>query len=81
MYTAELKARTEGWDEDKLAAEGAASDAIQPVREKAGIPKVPLTHAHWPLHLWGSCRLDVESRESACPLPHHLGCAERVCLP
>ncbi|EOD15458.1 hypothetical protein EMIHUDRAFT_119374 [Emiliania huxleyi CCMP1516] len=39
MYTAELKARTEGWDEDKLAAEGAASDAIQPVREKAGIPK------------------------------------------
>ena len=54
MYTAELKARTEGWDEDKLAAEGAASDAIQPVREKAGIPKVPLTHAHWPLHLWGS---------------------------
>eukprot|EP00315_Gephyrocapsa_oceanica_P035979 CAMPEP_0185434984 /NCGR_PEP_ID=MMETSP1365-20130426/24843_1 /TAXON_ID=38817 /ORGANISM="Gephyrocapsa oceanica, Strain RCC1303" /LENGTH=593 /DNA_ID=CAMNT_0028039599 /DNA_START=179 /DNA_END=1960 /DNA_ORIENTATION=+ len=38
MYYAELKARKEGWEEDKLVAIG-PSDSIKPVKEKAGIPK------------------------------------------
>ena len=44
----------------------------------------PLTHAHRALHFsmpWGSCRLDVETRGLAFPLPRHLVCVEKFTLP
>ena len=30
---------------------------------------------------WGSCRLDVETRGSPPPLPHHLVCVEKFTFP